>query len=129
LKERQKGEDTMARRHVFAIAVVACILALVPAMSCPPAFAASNEKSSFKATVTVPQDGTLGGKMVKEGTYQLKTDGSMVTFIVDGKVVAEAPGEWKDSESKSSYDFLRVENGAIKEIHFGGKTRYLSIQS
>jgi hypothetical protein len=118
----------MARRNIFTIAVVACILALVPAMSCPSASASTDQKSNFKATVKVPADGTLGGTMVKEGTYQLKTDGSMVTFMADGKTVAEAPGEWKDAEAKPTYDYLRVENGAIKEIHFGGKARYLSIQ-
>jgi hypothetical protein len=121
----------MLRRNVFAIAVVACILALVPTISCASTatFTTISAKSSHKVTVNISQDHTLAGKMVKEGTYQLKMDDSTVTFIANGKVVAEAPGEWKDSPTKAVYDFLSVEGDAITEIHIAGQTRYFSVQS
>ena len=119
----------MSRRNVFAIAVVACILALVPTISCASTFTTISAKSNRKVTVNVFKDHTLAGKMVKEGTYQVKMDDSTVAFIADGKVVAEAPGEWKDSPTKAAYDFLGLEGNAIKEIHIAGQRRYFSVQS
>jgi hypothetical protein len=121
----------MLRRNVFAIAVVASILALVPTISSASTatFTTISAKSSHKVTVNVSEDHTLAGKMVKEGTYQLKMDDSTVAFIAGGKVVAEAPGEWKDGSEKAAYDFLRVEGNAIMEIHIAGQTRYFSVQS
>ena len=120
----------MLRRNVFAIAVVACILALVPTMSSAstPTFTTVSAKSTHKVTVDVGEDHTLAGKMVKEGTYQLKMDDSTVAFVANGKVIAEAQGEWKDGSEKAAYDFLKVEGNAIKEIHIGGQTRYFSVQ-
>ncbi len=120
----------MSRRNVFAFAVVTCILALVPKISCAstPTFTTVSAKSNHRVTVNVGEDHTLAGKMVKEGTYQLKMDDSTVTFMAAGKVVAEAPGEWKDGSEKAAYDFLRVEGNAIKEIHIAGQTRYFSVQ-
>jgi hypothetical protein len=121
----------MLRRNVFAIAVVACILALVPTISCASTakFTTISAKSNRKITVNVFKGHTLAGKMVKEGTYQVKMNDSTVAFIADGKVVAEAPGEWKDGSEKAASDFLRVERNAILEIHIGGQTRYFSVQS
>ena len=117
----------MSRRNAFTIAVVACILALVPTVSSASTYTLISAKSSHKLTVKVTQDHTLAGKMVKEGTYQLKMDDSKVAFVEDGKVVAEAAGEWKDSSAKASYDFLRIEGDAITEIHIAGQTRYFSV--
>jgi hypothetical protein len=121
----------MLRRNVFAIAVVACILALVPTISSAstPKFTTISAKSGHKVTVNVGQDHTLAGKMVKGGTYQLRMDDSTVAFFANGKVVAEAPGEWKDGSEKAAYDFIKVEGDAIKEIHIAGQTRYFSVQS
>lgn len=120
----------MLRRNVFAIAVVTCILALVPTISCASTakFTTVSAKSSHKVTVNVGEDHTLAGTMVKEGTYQLKMDDSTVAFVANGKVVAEAQGEWKDGSDKAAYDFIKVEGNAIKEIHIGGQTRYFSVQ-
>ncbi len=118
----------MSRRNIFTIAVVVCILALVPTISSASTFTLVSAKSNHRVTVNVGEDHTLAGKMVKEGTYQLKMDDSTVAFMAGGKVVAEAPGEWKDSSEKAAYDFLRVEGNAIKEIHMAGQTRYFSVQ-
>jgi len=119
----------MLRRNVFTIAVVASILALVPTVSRASTLTTVSAKSSHKVTVNVGEDHTLAGKMVKEGTYQLKMDDSTVAFVAGGKVVAEAPGEWKDGSEKAAYDFLRVEGNAITEIHIAGQTRYFSVRS
>ncbi len=118
----------MSRRNAFTIAVVACILALVPTVSSASTFTLVSAKSTHRLTVNVTQDHTLAGKMVKEGTYQLKMDDSKVAFMADGKVVAEASGQWKDSAAKAPYDFLKIEGDAITEIHIAGQSRYFSVQ-
>jgi hypothetical protein len=124
----------MSRRNLFTIAVAAAVLAGIPAISSVPAFAAprpksANAKSTLKTTVAVMHDGTLGGKPVNKGTYTLEADESKVTLSSHGKVVAEASAEWKDDKGKASADTIVTDAGAIKEIRFGGKTRYLSIQN
>jgi hypothetical protein len=118
----------MLRRNVFTIAAVACTLALVPTISSASTFTLVSAKSNHKLTVNVTKDHTLAGKMVKEGTYQLKMDDSKVAFMAAGKVVAEAAGEWKDSPAKASYDYLGIEGDAITEIHIAGQSRYFSVQ-
>ncbi len=124
----------MSRRNLFTTALIAAVLAGVPAISSVSAFAAprpksANAKSTLKTTVEVMHDGTLGGKPVNKGTYTLQADESKVTLTSHGKVVAEASAEWKDDKGKASTDSIVTESGAIKEIRFGGKTRYLSIQN
>ena len=120
----------MSRRNLFTTAVIAAMLAAVPAISSVPAFAApksANAKTTLKTTVEVLHDDTLAGKPLNKGTYTLQADESKVTFISHGKVVAEAPSEWKDDKGKTEADSIVTDSGAIKEIRFGGKTRYLSI--
>jgi hypothetical protein len=132
-KENQGGSP-MSRRNLFTIAVIAAVLAGIPAISSVTAFAAprpksANAKSTFKTTVELPNDVTLGGKTVSKGTYTLQADESKTTLIAHGKVVAEASSQWKDDKGKAFADNVLTDSGAIKEIRFGGKTRYLSIQN
>jgi len=74
-------------------------------------------------------DATVGGKQVKAGTYDVKAGESTLTLMQRGKVVAEAPIEWKDEPSKSQNSTLVIESGAVKEIHFMGKNRYAELSS
>ena len=99
-----------------------------------PAFAAprpksANAKSTFKTTVELPNDVTLGGKTVSKGTYTLQADESKTTLIAHGKVVAEASSQWKDDKGKAFADNVLTDSGAIKEIRFGGKTRKLTLKA
>jgi hypothetical protein len=123
----------MSRRNLFTIAVVAAVLAGIPAISSVPVFAAprpksANAKSTLKTTLELQNDVTLGGKAVSKGIYTLQADESKVTLSSHGKVVAEAPAEWKEG-AKASADIVVSDSGVIKEVHFGGKTRYLVVQS
>ena len=111
----------MSGRNLFTRAALTVALAGLPAKS-------ANAKTTFKATVALPRPATLGGKVVKEGSYTLEMDASKITLNSRGKVIAEAPAEWKDGTDKASTDNVITEGGVIKEIHFGGKTRYLNVQ-
>jgi hypothetical protein len=122
----------MSRRKLFTVAVIAAVLAGVPAISSVPAFAAprpksANAKTNYQGEVELLTDATLGGKTVNKGTYTLQADESKISLIAHGKVVAEASAQWKDDTRKAPSDSVRTESGAIKEIRFGGKTRYLSV--
>jgi hypothetical protein len=122
----------MSRRNLFTTAVITAVLAAIPAISSVSGFAAplpksASAKTTLKTTVEVMHDGTLGGKPINKGTYTLEADESKVTFTSHGKVVAEASAAWKDDKGKASADTIVTDAGAIKEIRFGGKSRYLII--
>ena len=70
---------------------------------------------------------TLGGKRFKPGTYTVKADDSKVTVSHNGKMVAEAPVQWKDETNKASDSNIVSRTTQIKEIHFGGKMRYVEV--
>ena len=102
----------MSRRKLFTVGVIAAVLAGVPAISSVPAFAAprpksANAKTNYQGEVELLTDATLGGKTVNKGTYTLQADESKISLIADN---------------------VLTDSGAIKEIRFGGKTRYLSVQ-
>jgi hypothetical protein len=50
-----------------------------------------------------------------------------VRLSMNGKVVAEAPVQWKDETAKAKYSAFVSEGNKITEIHFGGKTRFVTI--
>jgi hypothetical protein len=88
------------------------------------AYPGSNVISS---TLTVLSPVTLGGTAVKPGTYTVSADDTKVTLAAHGKTVATANVQWKDTPQKSKSTSVLAESGAIKEIHFNGKTRYVEI--
>jgi hypothetical protein len=106
-----------------------CVLAMLAILALAMPLAArtnegKNTKSKVSATVELVKDAVIGGRQVKAGTYDVKVNDTKLTLSRDGKVVAESPIEWKDEQSKSAYSAIVVDGGAIKEVHFNGKTRY-----
>jgi hypothetical protein len=86
-----------------------------------------NSKSIVRSSVELTQDVTLAGKQLKAGTYQVRANESTLTLLQKGKVVAEAPIEWKPEGKGVSSSGVVTDSGAVKEIHFIGKTRYAEI--
>jgi len=82
---------------------------------------------SMSSTLDVLTPVTVGGTSVQPGMYTVKADGSTVTFMMNGKEVAHANVQWKDSAQKAKATNMLADGGALKEIHFGGKTRYVEI--
>jgi hypothetical protein len=82
---------------------------------------------SISSTLDVLTPVTVGGTSVQPGMYTVKADGSTVTFMMNGKEVAHASVQWKDSAQKAKSTNMLADSGAVKEIHFGGKTRYIEI--
>lgn len=111
-----------------------CVLSILAALALALPLAARSSagkgsKSTARASMELVKDVTVGGKHVKAGTYDVKAGESTLTLMQKGKVVAEAPIEWKDEPSKSQYSTLIIESGAVKEIHFMGKNRYAELSS
>jgi hypothetical protein len=52
---------------------------------------------------------------------------SKIIISRDGKMVEEEPIEWKDGQSKASYTSVITDSDKITEVHFGGKTKYISV--
>jgi hypothetical protein len=94
-----------------------------------PVAARDNAKNG-KATVAEVEllsPASMAGKQLKPGTYQVKADDSKVTLTLDGKVIVEAPVQWKDETNKPRYSQIVTTDDQVKEIHFGGKMRYIAI--
>ena len=70
---------------------------------------------------------TLGSTALKAGEYSVTADDAQARFLQNGKVIAEASVQWKDEISKAQSNAVVVESNQIKEIHFGGKMKYVEI--
>src|SRR5271154_2585849 len=106
--------------------VVPIFVALLVAMPLAARDAAKNGKATT-SEVEILNTVMLAGKQLKPGTYRVTADDSKVTVELDGKVVAEAPVEWKDETSKPRNSNIVTTDDQVKEIHFGGKMRYVAI--
>lgn len=115
----------MTRNRTSCVLPMLAILAL--AMPLAARSNGKDSKSKASATVELVKDAVVGGKQVKAGTYEVKANETKLTLSHDGKVVAESPIEWKDEQAKSTYSAIVVDGGAVKEVHFSGKTRYVQI--
>lgn len=106
---------------------VLSILAVL-AIAMPLAALSSAAKSkTTRATVDVLSEANLAGTQVKAGTYDVVANESMLKLTRNGKVVAQAPIEWKDEQSKQERSSIVAASGHIIEVHFGGKTRYAEV--
>jgi hypothetical protein len=117
-------EKTMARRGLNLLLPI--FVALLIAM---PVVARDNAKNGKATTADVAllSAASIAGKQLKPGTYRVIADDSKVTLTLDGKVVAEAPVQWKDETNRPHYSQIVTTDDQVKEIHFGGKMRYVTI--
>ena len=110
---------------VFTVMAMATTLAF--SAGAGPRRDADGSKSEVSTTLNVLDQMTLGGQTVKPGTYIVRANDTTVIFEQNGKTVAQAPVEWKNSTDKPRSSNLLADSGSIKEIHFGGKTKYVVI--
>ena len=117
----------MSRVAVYRLAASTLALALV--LSAAVAFASPKETQAFaKSNITLFSTHMLAGTELKAGNYQLVASESKVTVKKDGKVIAEANAQWMDGQGKASDTSLVTDGNNIREIHFGGKSRYVVIR-
>jgi len=107
--------------------VLSALAALAVAVPMTVRNASAKDTKTTTATMDIISAETLGGKQIEPGTYTFKIDGSTVTVLQHGKMVAEAPVQWKDETKKPNMTNIITQNDQIKEIHFGGKMKYVQI--
>jgi len=113
------------RRMNFVVTILAALALVIPIAA--RADDSKTVKPVSRVAVDLHNAATLAGKDLKPGTYQVSADESKMTISRDGKVVAEAPIEWKDGQSKASYTSVVTDSNQITEVHFGGKAKYISV--
>jgi hypothetical protein len=113
----------------LAVALLAALAFVIPASARENG--AKNSKSTVNATMDLVNPATIGGKVLKPGTYDVRADDSKLTLSFHGKVVAEAPVQWKDEKGKAKYSAIVTDGDGnqVKEVHFNGKTRYVELSS
>lgn len=84
-------------------------------------------KAIVSMSVDLSRPATLAGTALKPGSYSVRADSAKVTLSRGGKVVAEAPVQWKEEAGKAEYSTVVTEGNQITEIHFSGKSKYISI--
>jgi hypothetical protein len=116
---------SMNRPMNRAMTVFAALLLLVAiaAQTAP----AKDTKAGVSTTMSLLNPATVAGKQLQPGDYAVSVDETHVTISMRGKVVAEAPVQWKDETGKAKYSAFVSEGNKITEIHFGGKTRFVTI--
>ena len=108
----------------FVLSAVAALAVAVPMMA---GNASAKNSKGTTVTMEVLSTATVAGKEIKPGTYTFQADESTLTILHDGKMVVEAPVQWKDETNKPNDSNIVVQDNAIKEVHFGGKMKYVEI--
>ena len=57
----------------------------------------------------------------------MSADETHVSLSLHGKVVAEAPVQWKDEATRGNSWGIVIEGTKVTEIHFKGKARFATI--
>jgi hypothetical protein len=112
--------------------VMSFVFSVLAALALALPIAARDESSTQpKPIVSISVDlsnaAKLGGRDLKPGEYLVKADSVKVTLSRGGKLIAEAPVQWKDESGKAAYSTIVTESNQIKEIHFSGKSKYVEI--
>ena len=110
------------RGMVLAVSLLTALLLALP-------MAARTPKNS-KSVVTdmdLFSPSSLRGTPLKAGTYKVRVDESKVTVEQSGKMVAQAPVQWKDGTNKAAYSSFVTDGRGVSEIHFSGKTQYVEV--
>jgi hypothetical protein len=116
----------MSRRSMNRVMTVFAALALLVAIAAQTA-PAKDTKAGVSTTMSLLNPATFAGKELKPGDYAVSADETHVSLSMNGKVVASAPVQWKDETSKPKYSAFVSQGNKITEIHFGGKTKFVTI--
>jgi hypothetical protein len=120
----------MSHRKINGMLTVLAALALVLSIAThatPAKDAKSTVTPIVKTELRLLSSATLGGTELKAGEYSVTADDAHARFLKNGKVVAEASVQWKDESAKPQTNAVVVDSNQIKEIHFGGKMKYVEI--
>jgi hypothetical protein len=120
----------MSRSKMNGVLTILAALALalsIATHAAPAKDAKSNVTPIVKTELTLLSPATLGGTELKAGEYSVTANDTHAKFLKNGKVIAEASVQWKDESAKAKSTAVVVDSNQIKEIHFGGKMKYVEI--
>jgi hypothetical protein len=120
----------MSRSKMNGVLTILAALTLalsIATHAAPAKDAKSNVIPIVKTELTLLSPATLGGTELKAGEYSVTANDTHAKFLKNGKVIAEAPVQWKDESAKPKFTAVVVDSNQIKEIHFGGKMKYVEI--
>ncbi|MGB7764337.1 MAG: hypothetical protein WBL33_04870, partial [Candidatus Acidiferrales bacterium] len=75
-----------------------------------------------KGTFDLVGSKSLNGTTLPPGEYKVVASDSQVSFLIKGRIVAQAPIQWKDIELADT-NAVVDQSGSIQEIRFKGKGR------
>ena len=120
----------MSRSKMNGVLTVLAALTLalsIATHAAPAKDAKSTVTPIVKTDLRLLSPATLGGTDLKAGEYSVTADDTHAKFLRNGKVIAEASVQWKDESAKAQNTAVIVDGNQIKEIHFGGKMKYVEI--
>lgn len=116
-------------RLKFGVSAAAVFLVLSFLVPVQPSKAATDQaKASVHISIA---DATVGSTKLNPGEYDIKADGATLTFAWSstGRVVAQAPIQWKDASSKAAATTLEYDGTKIVGVRFKGKARFAEISN
>jgi hypothetical protein len=120
----------MSRSKMNGVLTILAALALaltIATHATPAKDAKSTVTPIVKTDLRLLSPATLGGTNLQAGEYSVTADDAHARFLKNGKIIAEASVQWKDESAKSRTNAVVVDGNQIKEIHFGGKMKYVEI--
>jgi hypothetical protein len=120
----------MSRSKMNGVLTILAALTLalsIAAHATPAKDAKSSVTPIVKTDLKLLSPATLGGTGLKAGEYSVTADDAHAKFLRNGKVIAEASVQWKDESAKPQNNSVVIDGNQIKEIHFGGKMKYVEI--
>lgn len=111
--------------HAFAFMLLLALA--LPAVAAPKNSNVPAGKVLARATFNVYESRTLGGATLQPGEYYVVATDSQISFVHNGKIVAQAAIQWRDMERTQDNTIL-ADAGTIKEVYFKGKKRSAVIQ-
>ena len=111
--------------HTFAFMLLLALA--LPAVAAPKNTNVPPGKVLARATFTVYESRSLGGATLQPGEYNVLATDSQISFVRNGKIVAQAAIQWKDME-RAQDNMILADSGTIKEVYFKGKKRSAVIQ-
>jgi hypothetical protein len=117
----------MTRNKLFHILALTVLLALaLPAVAAPKNNKELGGNIVAQGNFTLSFVRSLNGATLQPGEYKVIATDSQVSFLHNGKIVAQATIQWKDSDLAAD-NTIMADNGSIREIQFRGKKRSASV--
>ncbi|HET6201017.1 MAG: hypothetical protein WBE21_07460 [Candidatus Acidiferrales bacterium] len=110
--------------HLFAVALMLAVA--IPAVASPKGAKMSNTLA--KGQFAVAGGEIINGTTLAPGEYKVVANDSTVSFFRGGKLIVQAPIQWKDATLKTEQNAIVTEAGKVQEVRFKGQNRSVVVQ-